>query len=118
MRDIVVLFALPIRPGHEDEVFGFARSLSSSPAASDALAEENITIESVFIDQSSQPASLLVYQRLPDAEHAREALMRSTNPVNVEMRRLMATALDAPVIYPLAFDYDQADHDTSSTEVG
>lgn len=108
MSDIVVLFALPIRPGHDDEVFDFARSLTSDPATPDALAEEDITIESVFIDRSSQPAKLWVYQRLPDAERAHEALTTSTNPVNVEMRRLMTTAFDAPVIHELAFDYVRA----------
>ena len=105
MSDTVVLFALPIRPGHEDEVFDFAQSLTANPATPDALAEEDITIESVFIDRSSQPAKLWVYQRLPDAERAHESLMKSTNPINVEMRRLMTTAFDAPVIRELVFDY-------------
>jgi hypothetical protein len=119
MSDTVVLFALPIRPGHEDQVVRFAHSLSADPATRDALVEEGITIESVFIDQSSEPASLWVYQRLPDVERAREVLMTSTNPVNVEMRRLMASALDAPVIIPLAFDYAQTErHMSTDTKLG
>jgi len=46
MSDTVVLFGLPIRPGHDDDVFDFARTLTSDPATPDALAEEDITIES------------------------------------------------------------------------
>jgi hypothetical protein len=40
--------------------------------------------------------------------------MKSTNPTNVEMRRLMTMAFDAPVIRQLAFDDARAARRTST----
>ncbi|MAT06171.1 MAG: hypothetical protein CL424_14120 [Acidimicrobiaceae bacterium] len=105
MNETVVLYALPIRAGHEREVLNFAMGLGANPDAAGAVADEGITVESVFVDQGPDGARLFVYQRIPDPEHAQRSLLASTNPVNVEMRHLMETALDAPVVYPLAFDY-------------
>jgi hypothetical protein len=101
----VQLLRIRLRAGTEERMRAFLDSLPGRAETAVALREEGIAIESVGWCDAGGSVDLFLYQRAADLRAASAAFTRSTNAVDVEMKRLIAETWASVEAIPIVFDH-------------
>ena len=81
-----------LKPGKTDEFLLWAKGLSSrSDEVREALQAEGIVAEHIFLEHSESGDSIIFYTKAQDLKKANEAFERSSLPLDVEAKRVMAS---------------------------
>ena len=95
-----------LKPDSLDKVKAWVKQFTEMPEVSEALREESIHVESMFIEHTDEGEFLILYQRADDLQKANEFYAKTEHPANVAMRSFVEETWIMDEIYGLELIYD------------
>lgn len=97
-----------LKEGTTDYVINWFKELySRMDLVYDALINETMVVESMFLERGADADYLIFYTRAESLQKANEMMLKSTNPVDQEALAMMQKTWDSGQALELLFDADR-----------